>query len=57
MSGAFEGKTIAITGAAGGIGQWLCRFFGAEGAIIAALGRSDKVNDLVGALGKDGVAV
>ncbi|MEP7239948.1 MAG: SDR family oxidoreductase [Devosia sp.] len=57
MSGAFAGKTIAITGAAGGIGQWLCRFFGAEGATIAALDRSDKVNGLVEALGKDGITV
>ncbi len=57
MSGAFAGKTIAITGAAGGIGQWLCRFFGAEGATIAALDRSDKVNGLVEMLGKDGITV
>ncbi len=57
MSGAFSGKTIAITGAAGGIGQWLCRFFGAEGATIAALDRSEKVNDLVATLGKDGITV
>ena len=39
----FSGQTVAITGAAGGIGQWLCKFFGAEGATIAALDRSDKV--------------
>jgi NAD(P)-dependent dehydrogenase (short-subunit alcohol dehydrogenase family) len=57
MSGAFAGKTIAITGAAGGIGQWLCRFFGAEGATIAALDRSAKVTDLVETLGKDGITV
>src|SRR3569623_2726295 len=57
MSGAFWGKTIAITGAAGGIGQWLCRFFGQEGATIAALDRSDKVLGLVDALGKDGIVV
>ena len=57
MSGAFAGKTIAITGAAGGIGLWLCRFFGEEGATIAALDRSDKVNDLVDTLGKDGITV
>src|SRR6185295_6237687 len=57
MSGAFAGKTIAITGAAGGIGQWLCRFFGEEGATIAALDRSDKVNDLASALGNDGIRV
>ncbi|MDB5540468.1 MAG: dehydrogenase, short-chain alcohol dehydrogenase like [Devosia sp.] len=57
MSGAFTGKTIAITGAAGGIGQWLCRFFGEEGATIAALDRSEGVHDLVDTLGKDGIAV
>ena len=57
MSGQFAGKTIAITGAAGGIGQWLCRFFGEEGAIIAALDRSDKVHELAETLGKDGIAV
>lgn len=55
MTDAFAGKTIAITGAAGGIGQWLCRFFGAEGATIAALDRSDAVHDLVDALGADGI--
>ncbi|RYE86169.1 MAG: SDR family oxidoreductase, partial [Hyphomicrobiales bacterium] len=47
MSAAFAGKTIAITGAAGGIGQWLCKFFAEEGASIAALDRSDKVHGLV----------
>ena len=47
MSAAFAGKTIAITGAAGGIGQWLCRFFAEEGATIAALDRSNKVHVLV----------
>lgn len=57
MSGTFADKTIAITGAAGGIGQWLCRFFGQEGATIAALDRSDKVLGLVDDLGKDGISV
>lgn len=57
MSGQFAGKTIAITGAAGGIGQWLCRFFGEEGAVIAALDRSEKVHELAETLGKDGIAV
>lgn len=57
MSGAFAGKTIAITGAAGGVGQWLCRFFGEEGATIAALDRSDQVHGLVDTLGADGIAV
>jgi NAD(P)-dependent dehydrogenase (short-subunit alcohol dehydrogenase family) len=55
MSGQFAGKTVAITGAAGGIGQWLCRFFGQEGATIAALDRNAKVSDLADALGKDGI--
>lgn len=57
MSGTFAGKTIAITGAAGGIGQWLCRFFGAEGATIAALDQNEKVNALPEALGADGILV
>ncbi len=39
----FEGKVVAITGAAGGIGRELCRGFGAEGAAIAALDRSPAV--------------
>lgn len=55
MSGQFEGKTVAITGAAGGIGQWLCRFFGKEGATIAALDRSATVEELVETLGRDGI--
>jgi NAD(P)-dependent dehydrogenase (short-subunit alcohol dehydrogenase family) len=57
MSDTFTGKTIAITGAAGGIGQALCRFFGGEGASIAALDRSDKVHALAESLGQDGVTV
>jgi len=57
MSKAFVGKTIAITGAAGGIGQWLCKFFGEEGATIAALDRSDKVLALPETLGKQGITV
>jgi NAD(P)-dependent dehydrogenase (short-subunit alcohol dehydrogenase family) len=57
MSRTFEGKTIAITGAAGGVGQWLCRFFGEEGATIAALDRSDRVHELVDTLGADNITV
>ena len=37
----FKGKVVAITGAAGGIGQSLCRYFAAEGAAIAAIDKSD----------------
>lgn len=57
MTGSFAGKTIAITGAAGGIGQWLCRFFGEAGATIAALDRSEAVLELKDKLGKDGIVV
>ena len=57
MSGEFAGKTVAITGAAGGIGRWLCRFFGEQGATIAALDRNPGVNDLVDELGSDGISV
>ena len=57
MSGQFAGKTVAITGAAGGIGQWLCRFFGQEGAAIAALDRDAKVMELADTLGRDGIKV
>ena len=55
MSKAFAGKTIAITGAAGGIGQWLCKFFGEEGATIAALDYNDKVLALPQTLGERGI--
>jgi len=54
---AFAGKTIAITGAAGGIGQMLCRWFGNEGATIAALDRSDAVNAFADTLRADGIKV
>ena len=39
----FQDRTIAITGAAGGIGRELCRYFAAEGARIAAIDRSEAV--------------
>jgi NAD(P)-dependent dehydrogenase (short-subunit alcohol dehydrogenase family) len=39
----FKNKVVAITGAAGGIGQALSRHFGGEGAMIAALDKSDGV--------------
>jgi NAD(P)-dependent dehydrogenase (short-subunit alcohol dehydrogenase family) len=55
MSGQWEGSTVAITGAAGGIGQWLCRFFGRDGARIAALDRSEKVTALVETLASEGI--
>ena len=57
MSGPFAGKTVAITGAAGGIGQWLCRFFGQEGATIAALDLTPNVMELADTLGGEGITV
>ncbi len=52
----FAGKTVAITGAAGGIGQALCRFFAAEGAKIAALDIRDDVETFVANLRSEGAA-
>jgi NAD(P)-dependent dehydrogenase (short-subunit alcohol dehydrogenase family) len=51
----FTGKVVAITGAAGGIGEALCRHFGAAGARIAALDKRAAVADLAEALKRDGV--
>ncbi len=48
----FEGKIVAITGAAGGIGQSLCQYFAGEGAAIAALDKSDEVHSIAGRLAK-----
>ena len=53
----FKGKTVAITGAAGGIGQSLCRHFASEGAIIAAVDLSPALHDFAAALAKEGVAI
>ncbi len=55
MGSLFAGKVIAVTGAAGGIGQALCRYLGAEGAAIAALDRNDKVAGFVETLRGEGV--
>jgi NAD(P)-dependent dehydrogenase (short-subunit alcohol dehydrogenase family) len=53
----FAGKTVAITGAAGGIGQALSRHFGREGARIAAIDRRPTVLDFAATLADEGVAV
>jgi NAD(P)-dependent dehydrogenase (short-subunit alcohol dehydrogenase family) len=50
----FAGKNVAITGAAGGIGQALCRYFAAEGAAIGALDKSDRVEALAKDLTRQG---
>lgn len=39
----FRNRVVAVTGAAGGIGQELCRYFAEQGAAIAAVDRSDTV--------------
>lgn len=39
----FQNKVVAITGAAGGIGQQLCTYFTEQGAAIAALDSSETV--------------
>lgn len=55
MSGAFAGKRVAVTGAAGGIGQTLCRLFGGEGATILAIDKSDRVLKLANDLAAEGI--
>jgi NAD(P)-dependent dehydrogenase (short-subunit alcohol dehydrogenase family) len=57
MSAEFAGKTVAITGAAGGVGQSLCRYFAAAGATIAALDRNEAVLAFADTLRRDGATV
>lgn len=52
----FAGKTVYITGAAGGIGQVLCRAFGELGAAIGAIDQLESVQDFAGDLRRDGIA-
>ena len=51
----FSGKIIAITGAAGGIGQALARHFAHEGAHLALLDKNPSVQDFAATLTTDGV--
>ncbi|MEO8667712.1 MAG: SDR family oxidoreductase [Bauldia sp.] len=51
----FKGKVVAITGAAGGIGQALSRWFGGQGACIAAIDKSETVRDFARALAGEGI--
>lgn len=51
----FKDKIVAITGAAGGIGQALCRAFAGRGATIAAIDRKPTVNDFVAELAAEGI--
>ena len=36
----FKGKIVAVTGAAAGVGQSVCRYFAGEGAAIAAIDKN-----------------
>lgn len=46
----FKDKVVAITGAAGGIGQSLCRYFLDEGAKVAAIDKKASVESLAAEL-------
>jgi len=50
----FSGKTIVVTGAAGGIGQSLCRYFAAEGARVVALDKAAEVEPFAASLRENG---
>jgi len=51
----FKGKVVAVTGAAGGIGQAVCRYFAGEGAVIGAIDKKDTVISFADELKRDGV--
>ena len=51
----FKGKVVAITGAAGGIGQAVCRYFADEGTAIAAIDKKASVTSFADELKRDGV--
>ncbi len=53
----FEGKVVAITGASGGIGRELCKYFGGAGAAIGAIDRRDTVAAFAHQLRADGIRV
>ena len=55
MERIFDSKVVIITGAAGGIGQELCKHFGARGASIGALDNRDLVADFVGEIREQGI--
>jgi NAD(P)-dependent dehydrogenase (short-subunit alcohol dehydrogenase family) len=53
----FKGKVVAVTGAAGGIGQAVCRYFADEGAAIAAIDKKASVVAFAGELKQEGAKV
>ena len=52
----FKDKVVAITGASGGIGRELCRYFGKEGARIVAFDISPAVKEFARELSREGIA-
>ena len=59
MSGyRFDHGVVLVTGATGGVGQGLCRYFCERGATVLALGRNlDLLEQLADALGERGIPV
>ena len=53
----FKDKVVAITGAAGGIGQSLCRYFAGEGAVIAAIDKNASVEEFALVLASEGISI
>ncbi|WP_119390080.1 SDR family oxidoreductase [Taklimakanibacter lacteus] len=53
----FKGKVVAVTGAAGGIGQAVCRYFAGEGAAIAAIDKKDSVASFAAELRREGTKI
>ncbi|MCF1742028.1 SDR family oxidoreductase [Paradevosia shaoguanensis] len=51
----FTGKTIVVTGAAGGIGQCLCLWFGQRGARIIGIDKAVNTVQVVSALEDNGI--
>ena len=52
----FSGQCVAITGAAGGIGGVLARYFAEKEARLALIDRKDHVRDMADELASDGVS-
>jgi NAD(P)-dependent dehydrogenase (short-subunit alcohol dehydrogenase family) len=53
----FRDKIVAITGASGGIGRELCKYFGTQGAAIAAFDKSHAVIAFAEELRCDGIRI
>jgi NAD(P)-dependent dehydrogenase (short-subunit alcohol dehydrogenase family) len=53
----FKNKVVAITGAYGGIGQELCKYFGGRSAAIAALDRNESVTAFAERLRTEGTRI